>query len=187
MTDTRRTTMTYLAALPLILLRGGPLEAQTRPLAPTPACGKPSTPSQTEGPFFKPNSPMRANIAAGLPGMRFTVSGRVLDRSCRPIPGAQIELWQADAAGNYDERGDRLRGHIFSDEAGAFRFETIRPGRYPGRTPHLHIKVQRPRGRVLTTQLYFPDEPGNRRDGIYDRRLVMTLAGAEAGRFDFVV
>jgi protocatechuate 3,4-dioxygenase beta subunit len=64
------------------------------------------------------------------------------------------------------------------------------PARYPGRTRHYHIKVQKPGGRIVTTQLYFPDDPLNRRDGLFDRRLVMRItdtADGRVGRFDFVV
>jgi len=64
------------------------------------------------------------------------------------------------------------------------------PGEYPGRTRHIHAKVRPPGGRILTTQLYFPDEPGNRADGIYRRELTMRVArnGAHrSARFDFVV
>jgi protocatechuate 3,4-dioxygenase beta subunit len=114
----------------------------------------------------------------------------VLNRACQPVAGARIELWQADAMGRYDVNGDRLRGHGFSDEQGRWRFETIRPGMYPGRTPHLHVKVLPARGRALTTQLYFPDEAANRRDPIFDRRLVMAMStsgGLQVGRYDLVV
>jgi len=64
------------------------------------------------------------------------------------------------------------------------------PAEYPGRTPHLHVKVQPKGGRVLTTQLYFPGEPGNRRDGLFRRELLIRTSkneGVLAGRFDFVL
>ena len=96
----------------------------------------------------------------------------------------------ADAQGAYDNQGYRLRGHQFSDARGRYVFDTITPGVYPGRTRHYHVKAQAPGGRVLTTQLYFPDESANRRDGIFDRRLLMRVEAASdgnVGRFDFVL
>jgi len=61
--------------------------------------------------------------------------------------------------------GYRLRGHQFTDEAGRYALETVVPGLYPGRTRHLHVKVQAPNQPVLTTQLYFPGQPSNATDG----------------------
>ena len=64
------------------------------------------------------------------------------------------------------------------------------PGLYPGRTRHLHVKVQAPNQPVLTTQLYFPDEPRNRADGIFHPALVMAMqAGADVqlASFNFVL
>jgi protocatechuate 3,4-dioxygenase beta subunit len=99
-------------------------------------------------------------------------------------------VWQADASGAYDNSGYRLRGHLFTDAQGRYRFETVVPGLYPGRTRHLHVKVQAPNGPILTTQLYFPGEPQNARDGIYRRELEMDVREVANGReaaFDFVV
>src|SRR3546814_8443325 len=86
----------------------------------------------------------------------------------RSVAGALVDLWQADAAGQYETAGFRLRGHTFSDPDGRWQFETVRPGLYPGRTRHLHLKVQMPHQAVLTTQLYFPGEP--RHSGDRDRQ-----------------
>jgi protocatechuate 3,4-dioxygenase beta subunit len=86
--------------------------------------------------------------------------------------------------------GYRLRGHQFSDVQGRFVFETIIPGRYPSRTRHFHIKVQAPGQNVLTTQLYFPGEPGNDRDWIFDDALLLDVkldAAMKIGRYDFVL
>src|SRR5207244_4653789 len=116
-------------------------------LAATPACaddddpsassGGPITPAQTEGPYFTRNSPERASLLeAGMRGTRLVVSGRVLTTSCRPVARALLDFWQADDAGEYDNRGYRLRGHMFTDEQGNYRLETIVPGLYPGRTRH---------------------------------------------------
>lgn len=171
--------------------------AQTRgqatPLEATPACGEqmPATPAQTEGPYFTPLSPERASLVdPGMAGARLRLGGLVVDRACRPLAGVVVDLWQADAEGRYDNQGYRLRGHRITDAQGRWQIETIVPGHYPGRTPHIHARVQPPQGRLLTTQLYFPDEPGNARDRIYDRRLLMTVGGDAArriARFDFVL
>jgi protocatechuate 3,4-dioxygenase beta subunit len=162
-------------------------------LAPTPECrdGDEPTVAQTEGPFFKPRSPERADLREkGTRGALVEISGRVLTRRCQPVPRALLDLWHADERGEYDNRGFRYRGHQFADAGGAFRFRTIRPARYTGRTAHYHIKVQAPGGRILTTQLYFPDEPGNARDFLFRRELLMRTAAAGGGlaaRFDFVL
>jgi protocatechuate 3,4-dioxygenase beta subunit len=88
--------------------------------------------------------------------------------------------------------GYTLRGHQFADEEGRWRLETILPGLYPGRTRHVHVKVQATGGPPLTTQLYFPDEPGNAGDGIFDPALLVEWEEPAAGeppraRFDFVL
>ncbi len=151
------------------------------------ACG-PATPRQTEGPFFKTDSPRRTSLLeAGSGGRRLVVTGTVLSAQCKPVANALLDFWQADAAGAYDNQGFRYRGHQFTDAQGRYRLETIVPARYPGRTRHIHLKAQAPGRRVLTTQLYFPDEPGNARDGLYAPELAMKMAAPGEGRFDFVV
>ena len=125
-----------------------------------------------------------------MPGTRIVVEGSVLMTDCRPISHVLVDFWQADDRGEYDNAGYRLRGHQFTDDAGRYRLGTIVPGHYPGRTRHLHVKVQAPNGPVLTTQLYFPDEPANQRDGIFTPELVMKVRDADAGKlatFDFVL
>jgi len=162
-------------------------------LAPTPACdgNDAPTPRQTEGPFFKPNSPERADLREpDLKGQPIELSGFVLTRSCRPVERALIELWQANAEGVYDNTGFRLRGHQFTDAEGRYRFLTIMPASYEGRTRHLHVKVQAPGGRVLTTQLYFPGEAHNTSDRLFRSELLMNVTKTEGGlaaRFDFVL
>jgi protocatechuate 3,4-dioxygenase beta subunit len=162
-------------------------------LAPTPAChdGDEPTIRQTEGPFFKPKSPERSDLREpGAGGRPFELSGFVLTRACRPLRGAVVDLWHADDKGQYDGTGFRYRGHVTTGPDGAFRFRTIMPAVYPGRTRHYHVKVQAPGSRLLTTQLYFPDEPANRRDGLFQQALLMRVASAgegPAGRFDFVL
>ena len=144
------------------------------------------TPRQTEGPFFTPSSPLRASLLEGREKSRFLLAGRVLSPDCKPVANALVDLWHCDEQGAYDNQGYRYRGHQFSDSEGRYRFETIVPALYPGRTRHFHVKVQ-PRGaRLLTTQLYWPNEAANRRDGIHRPELEMKTS-KEGGAFDFVV
>ncbi len=113
-----------------------------------------------------------------------------VDTSCRPIAGVLVDFWHTDDAGEYDNVGYRLRGHQFTDSAGRYRLETIMPGVYTGRTRHIHVKVQAPNRPVLTTQLYFPGESQNARDGIFDESLVMEMSesgGTKTGRFQFAL
>lgn len=161
-------------------------------LSPTPQCSdEPPTLRQTEGPFFKPRSPQRADLLEpGMSGRVVELAGLVLTRNCKPVAGALVDLWHADDKGAYDERGNRCRGHQYTDAQGRYRFRTIMPAAYSGRTRHYHVKVQARDRPVLTTQLYFPDEPGNRRDGLFRRELVMRTAPAGdalTARFDFVL
>ncbi|MEU7020555.1 carbohydrate-binding protein [Streptomyces sp. NPDC046203] len=160
----------------------------------TPEChdGDGPTVEQIEGPYFKPNSPLRTSLLeAGTPGVPLTVSGYVFGRACRPVSGVLLDFWQADTNGAYDNTGFRFRGHQFTGADGAFKLTTIVPGLYPGRTRHLHVKVQAPGRPVLTTQLYFPGEPRNNTDSIFDARLLMTVrdagGGAKEAAFDFVL
>jgi protocatechuate 3,4-dioxygenase beta subunit len=162
-------------------------------LAPTPSChdGDEPTVRQGEGPFFKPSSPERSDLRErGAAGRAFELTGFVVTRGCRPLGGAVVDLWHADEKGEYDNAGFRYRGHVVTGPDGAFKFRTIVPAVYTGRTRHYHVKVQAPGSRLLTTQLYFPNEPANVRDGLFNRDLLMRVANAEGGatgRFDFVL
>jgi len=164
-------------------------------LAATPACGDDDEPTiaQTEGPYFTPNSPERASLVeAGISGTRLTITGVVLNTNCQPIARALVDFWQCDNAGVYDNVGFKLRGHQFTDGQGLYQLTTIVPGIYTGRTRHIHVKVQAPNRPVLTTQLYFPNEPGNARDGIYNASLVLddyqdTTGGTKTASFNFVL
>lgn len=179
------------ATLSLPLFSTGPVFGQTLPL--TPACGeKPErTPSQTAGPFYTPDSPRRSSlIEPGSRAERLVLIGLVLSPQCKPVSNALLDFWHCDETGEYDNRGFRYRGHVFADAQGRYRLETIVPGEYPGRTRHVHVKVQAPGSRVLTTQLYFPDEPRNRSDGIYRRELTMQVvrkARQRDAKFDFII
>ena len=195
MTDTSPTRRSVLATGALAASGFLTLDAALAqaPLTPTPEChdGDAATLRQTEGPFFKPSSPERADlIEAGMAGQPIELVGFVLTRACRPVPNALLDLWQADASGDYDNSGFRLRGHVRADADGRYRFGTIVPGAYEGRTRHLHVKVAPPTGRLLTTQLYFPGEPKNVKDGLFRKELLIRTAknaGSLAGRFDFVL
>jgi protocatechuate 3,4-dioxygenase beta subunit len=185
---TRRRLLELGLALPLAVAACSRDETET--LAPTPACadGDEPTPEQTEGPFFTPDSPERTSLLdPGVEGTELVVAGTVLATDCTPIAGALLDFWHSDASGEYDNEGYRLRGHQFADAQGRYRLETIEPGLYTGRTRHIHVKAQAPDGPILTTQLYFPDEPGNASDGIFDPALVMSMLEAGSARFDFVL
>ncbi|SMF01763.1 Protocatechuate 3,4-dioxygenase beta subunit [Tistlia consotensis] len=167
----------------------------------TAACRAPAaaTPPETEGPYFKPGTPLKQDLRAdgrggSLPGRPLDLVGRLQGRDCRPLAGAVVELWHADDGGRYDNSGFTFRGHQLTDGQGRFGFRTVVPGLYPGRTRHLHLILAPARGgdgaAPLTTQLYFPDEPRNARDGLYDPALLLRLerqGDGLLGRYDFVV
>lgn len=159
------------------------------------------TPAQTEGPFY-PTRRMRfddvdndlvriAGAVRDAGGRILRLSGRVIDRDGRPVPGARVEIWQCDVNGRYMHSADQGRhprdmafqgfGHDITDGKGRYRFRTIVPVPYPGRTPHIHVKVLTP-DRELTTQLYIADDPRNLGDGIF-RRLSETERQAVGMRF----
>jgi protocatechuate 3,4-dioxygenase beta subunit len=199
----RRRFMKLAIAAPIVFAAGlklrwpGDASAESsrvsRALAPTPECGDDDEPTHeaTEGPFFKPRSPLRTSlIESGTEGKRLWVTGKVFTVGCRPVSGALIDFWQADAGGEYDNAGFKLRGHQFTDSEGHWKLETVVPGLYPGRTRHLHVKVQARNGQPLTTQLFFPNEARNRRDFIFDPELLMAVRDRSArseGRFHFVL
>ena len=177
---------------------GTPAAGEDLLLAPTPECLDDDdldlTLAQTEGPYFTPDSPERTSLREeGMAGTPLRVTGYVYSSGCDPAPNALLDFWHCDDAGVYDNEGYRLRGHQFTDDDGRFTLETIVPGVYPGRTRHIHVKVQAAGGPVLTMQLYFPDEPGNEGDGIFDPLLVMDIEPASedndevTGFFTFIV
>src|SRR5262245_10810461 len=184
---------TALAAGGAFIGASSPIRALAQTAAPTPECrdGDDPTEPQIEGPFFKPSSPQRSDLTvSGNRAKIVTLEGRVLTRSCRPVPGALLDLWHADENGDYDNTGFRYRGHLLADASGQYRFRTIRPGPYPGRTRHYHLKVQAPGRPILTTQLYFPGEPGNDYDCFFSDHLLMRYEDRPTGamgRFDFIL
>jgi protocatechuate 3,4-dioxygenase beta subunit len=99
------------------------------------------------GPFYKPNAPERAKTGTGI-----VVTGAVRSaKNCATLPGARVEWWSADERGEYR---DELRATQRVDAQGRFSYETVAPGRYPGRPPHLHVRVSAPGHKTLVTQLY---------------------------------
>ena len=175
---------------PTTAAAGGAAPATT--LAPTPECRDDDdvTPAQTEGPYFKASSPERTDIRAGAGGTRLLLTGTVVTTDCRPVARALVDFWQCDGAGVYDNSGFAFRGHQFTDARGRYQLDTVVPGLYPGRTRHIHVKVQPSGGRVLTTQLYFPGEARNASDGIYRKECEIDVregADRRDGTFTFVL
>ncbi len=193
MKTSRRHFLAILASLPLVGILAWQTNKKPVKLAPTPACDDHDepTPRQTEGPYFKPDSPERSSLLeTGMQGTKLTLTGQVLNTNCQPVVKALLDWWHCDDAGQYDNNGFTLRGHQYTDVKGNFKLETIVPGLYTGRTRHIHVKVQAPSQPVLTTQLYFPGESQNRRDGIFHEALVMKAKAQEnkmAGNFTFVL
>lgn len=131
-----------------------------------------------EGPFYTENAPIFSDgviAAPGEPGTRLIVTGQVRSLDCSEvIPETILDLWQTNAASQYDNEGFNLRGKVLSNSQGFYRFETILPGKYLNgnrlRPRHIHVKVTTPGNEPFTTQLYFegdtsiPDDPAASRD-----------------------
>ena len=192
-----------------LALAGLPLPARPAGLIPTPA--------QSEGPFYPVELPPETDwdllrMAGARPALGTVtyVEGRILDLAGRPVPGTRVEIWQCDATGRYHHPGDARGpldegfqgfGRVVTAEDGAYRFRTIRPVAYPGRTPHIHFAVMAPGARRFITQMYVEGEPGNARDFLLNSvrdaqaraRLIVALAPVAAepealqGRFDIVL
>lgn len=128
-------------------------------------------------------------VEKGTVGSPITLTGFVYDTNCRPIAGAWLDFWQADGAGNYDNVGYKLRGHQYTGEDGKYILETVVPGQYPGRTPHIHVKLRvNEASPVLTTQLFLPNAAQNQQDSIFDGRLVVSLSeDKKTASFNFVL
>jgi protocatechuate 3,4-dioxygenase beta subunit len=145
----------------------------------------------TEGPYYKSGSPEQTNLYQdGMAGTKLVVTGYVYDTNCQPVANAWLDFWQADGNGNYDNSGYTLRGHQYTDTNGQFQLTTVVPGIYPGRTEHIHVKVQAPNGNIITSQLFFPGVAQNDTDGIYNANLLLSIKqtsdGLE-GQYNFVV
>ena len=134
--------------------------SQTGITLPQPVCTG-LTQSQTEGPYYKPDTPQRNSfLEEGMQGTRLILVGYVLDQNCQPLPDAWLDFWQADTTGEYDNQGYGLRGHQFTDAQGRYNLETILPGLYSSRPiEHIHVKVRPEGGQEITSQLYFPNQP----------------------------
>ena len=145
----------------------------------------PPTPRQSAGPFYPTELPLDDDNDLTRVGDRkqqatgeiTDLSGRILDTNGRPIAGARVEIWQCDANGRYRHPRDPNRsaldpnfqghGHFLTQEDGGYRFRTIRPVPYPGRTPHIHTAVFLPGERPFVTQIYIAGEPRNQEDFLF--------------------
>ncbi len=169
-------------------------------LAPTPACADDDddpTGTFEEGPYYVPNTPHRTNLRLpGHTGREFVLRGRVLDTRCVPIAGAVLDFWQVNEHGLYDNVTLNYRGHQFTRIDGSYELQTLLPVPYTfvglWRAAHIHVKVQGPNTRLLTTQVFFDNDPeGNARAFDFDLALmgeVRTLPdGSAETAYDFVL
>jgi protocatechuate 3,4-dioxygenase beta subunit len=160
--------------LTLSLIASAALAAQlvTSPQA-SAATTKTCTPTQSveEGPYYLANSPVRSNVTDGQAGKAITLNFTILDTACKPIKGARVDIWYANAQGIYSgvaSRGDDLgagvnsgnflRGTQTTNAKGVATFKGIYPGWYPARTIHIHQKIWVGGKEVLTTQTFFTDK-----------------------------
>jgi protocatechuate 3,4-dioxygenase beta subunit len=128
--------------------------------------------------FYKPDAPTRKSLRlVGMEGSPLTLSGAVIGLKCGVIKDAQVELWQADAAGKYYDTS--LRGQLRADAKGAFAFDTIVPGAAPGQARRLHLRVTPPGKSPLATVLFFPDDPARTSDPLFKPALVMKADPAQ--------
>lgn len=151
------------------------------------AAARTLTPTATEGPFYPDRLPLDTdndlirlgNSGKQAAGQIFHLMGQVVDKTGKPLPGFSVEIWQCDANGIYRHTRDRGRGQFDQNfqgfgvtrtsESGGYRFRTITPVSYPGRTPHIHFKVKAANRREFTSQLYIAGHPRNDRDFLYRR------------------
>jgi protocatechuate 3,4-dioxygenase, beta subunit len=175
-----------------------------------PAAPRRATPAQTEGPFYPVSIPkdsdfdlLRNGTVAYTKGQPAWVEGSVTDLQGKPLAGAQVEIWQCDEAGHYHHPGDGGRadpafqgfGRVTLGPDGQYRFRTIRPVPYSGRTPHIHVKVKLGARELLTTQLYVAGDSHNERDFLWrnldaQARQAVTVpfeAGADGLRASFPI
>jgi protocatechuate 3,4-dioxygenase beta subunit len=142
------------------------------------------TPPQTEGPFYPDKLPLDTDNDLIVINDRLTpavgtithLGGRILDAKGNPVRNALVEIWQCDAngaylhsgSGNGDKRDGNFQGfgRFLTGSRGEYYFRTIKPVKYPGRTPHIHFKIKRGGDELLTTQCYIKDDPANARDGV---------------------
>jgi protocatechuate 3,4-dioxygenase beta subunit len=139
------------------------------------------TPRLTEGPFYPRRLPLDTdndlliinNSITPAVGEVTHLTGRVLSESGEPITGAVVEIWQCDARAHYIAQGKggdpnfQGFGRFTTGSKGEYRFRTIKPVPYPGRTPHIHFKVKKGERELLTSQLFINGHPQNARDGVF--------------------
>jgi protocatechuate 3,4-dioxygenase beta subunit len=195
-----------ITASPLLLMTPGAMGASL------------PTPAQTPGPFYPDRRPLDddgdllqvTGQSRRAKGTVLHLHGRVVDTHGVPIAGCLVEIWQCDANGRYHhprdtrgvapDAGFQGYGRQMTIAGGGYRFRTIRPVPYPGRTPHIHFAVTGPGKPSLVTQMYIHGEPGNEQDFLYTRippelreRLTVALVRAPdpfqglSGRFDIVL
>jgi protocatechuate 3,4-dioxygenase beta subunit len=168
----RHTAAAAVAAWPMVWTG---LRAQPAPV-------RRPTPSQTEGPFYPVSLPqdsdfdlLRNGALNYTRGQPTWVEGIVTDLQAKPVAGAQVEIWQCDETGHYHHPGDGGKadpafqgfGRVTVGADGQYRFRTIRPAPYSGRTPHIHVKVKLGSRELLTTQLYVAGDPRNESDVLW--------------------
>ncbi len=185
----RRTTLIGASTAMASILVASPIHAVSRIL---------QTPAQTEGPFYPEkwvgdidnDLVIVKGEAAQAMGKVLHLDGTVTDLTGNPVPSAQIEIWQCDAKGVYHhsedesptrrhDKGFQGYGRTLTNNKGYYSFRTIKPVSYPGRTPHIHVKVIAPEKQDLTTQMYVYGEPQNASDfllnDIRDKKLRNSL------------
>jgi len=178
------------------------------------------TPRLTEGPFYPDKLPLDTdndliivnNSVTPAVGEITHLSGRVLSTSGELLRNATVEIWQVDSRGVYIHTADSSRrqrdtnfqgfGRFTTSSTGEYRFRTIKPVPYTGRTPHIHVKVKKGDRELLTTQLFINGHPQNRRDMVFagirdpfDRELVLvdfkpikdSRIGELSAKFDIVL
>ncbi len=158
------------------------------------------TPAATEGPFYPDHLPLDTDndliiindALTSAVGEITHLGGRILDADGAPLRNAVVEIWQVDGNGVYlhsQSAGERRDanfqgyGRFLTGSSGEYYFRTVKPVPYPGRTPHIHFAISRGGQRVLTTQMYVKDQPGNERDGIY--RSIRDAKQRESVTIDF--
>ena len=137
------------------------LAALTTAIAPAQAATCTASASGTEGPYYLSGVPVRSTISETEKGIKTTLTFTVVDSACKAIKGATVDVWHANASGQYSgvdgNSGTYLRGSQVTNAKGQVTFTTIYPGWYPARTMHIHIKVWRDGQQVLTTQFFATD------------------------------
>ncbi|MEZ0231168.1 MAG: carboxypeptidase regulatory-like domain-containing protein [Planctomycetota bacterium] len=137
------------------------------------------TADNIEGPFYKPDAPWRSKLRVGDEGEALVVRGTVFGPGKKPLEGAVVDVWHADAKGEYDNEKFAHRGRVKTDKEGRYSIETLVPGRYAiddegkkFRPSHIHYKVSCDGHKTLTTQLYFKGDPHLEKDPFMKKSLV---------------